>query len=80
MGGGRRRRGRVTWVQGHLKYTRDNNFFANYEGKGELITSVLTRNFISVSLQDRIRCKTRIFLLPALPLPDIALTRKDKKK
>jgi hypothetical protein len=61
-------------------YTRDNSFFANYEGKGELITSVLTRNFISISLQDRIRCKTRIFLFPALPLPDIALTRKDKKK
>jgi hypothetical protein len=52
----------------------------DYEEKGELITSVLTRNFISISLQDWIRCKTRIVLLLALPLPVIALTRRGPKK
>jgi len=49
------------------KYTTERNGW---------LTSVLTRNFISVSLQDRRRCKTSIFLLLALPLPDIALIRK----
>jgi len=49
----------------------------NYkEERSWWLTSVLTRNLISISLQDRIRCKTRIFLLPALPLPDITLTKK----
>jgi len=44
----------------------------------KLRTSVLTRNLIFISLQDRIRCKTRIFLLPALPLPDITLQQQQQ--